>query len=50
MKRARKDKRPGPKDHKVDMKEMDRIAKEVLAFRPSKHREKKKPKGSPRSA
>lgn len=49
MKRARKDKQP-EKEHKVDMKELDRIARKVLAFRPSKQREKKKPGTAHRSA
>ena len=50
MKRTRKDKQPEPKDHKVDMKEMDRITRKVLAFRPSKQRERKKPGTDHRSA
>lgn len=32
------------KKPKVDMEAMDRITKKVLAFRPSKHRKKKKGK------
>ena len=30
------------KKSKVDMEAMDRVTKKVLAFRPSKHRKKKK--------
>lgn len=48
MKRAKKDKQP-EKEHKVDMKEMDRIARDVLAFRPSKHRKKKNPSSGSRA-